>query len=503
MKTAISYIRFSTPDQIKGASLSRQSEGAIALCQSKGWSLMDKSYRDLGISAFGGANGSKGELGVFIRACEDGEIPIGTVLIVENLDRLSRASVPDAFMQFVRILNLGIEVYTLFDNQHYTKERISTDTASILMSILLMVRAHEESQTKSIRIKDAYRRKKATKKIWASRYPSWLSLNGDTFVIKEDEADVIRKIFKLYLSGYGSTMIAKYMNEHHPRVPLTNSSASRWSPSLINLWLRHYSVIGTLVPNDETQPWTIDYYPAIVSKDDFYLVQNKLSGPRNVKQENVGNLMTLHCVCGSSIKIMGAVTERRDGRYLRCESSISGTCKSATIRYGVFERDAMAMVNNAEIGDDLPVVDKSVRQSELNDINTQIGNLSSAIAMLPDPNQIPMLVERLAKLQLDANRITGEIQTFVPKSSMSKKFQRFRDAYKLWLTDEFKNEYRLALRTSWLDLVERIEIGLDFVKMGERVGRIYHVKGDFKGSNRVLVGFVEMEAIRSYTKSKI
>jgi DNA invertase Pin-like site-specific DNA recombinase len=500
MQKAISYIRFSTPEQSKGASLTRQSEGAANLCASKGWILLEKTYRDLGVSAYAGNNSSKGELGTFIRAVEDGEIEAGVILIVENLDRLSREAVPEAFTQFVRILNLGVEIYTLFDNQHYTKERISKDTATILMSILFMVRAHEESSTKSIRIKDALRRKKTTKKIWASKYPHWLEIKDDTFIVKEYEASVIRKIFELYLLGYGSVMIARIMNEQFPRVPLMKNGASKWSPSLILIYLKNPAVIGTLVPNDETQPWSLNYYPSIILNEDFYLVQNKLGGPRNIKKTNVGNLMTFHCVCGSSVKIMGAATEKRDGRYLRCEAAIVDKCSSETIRYAELERHLMETLNSSEVGHDVPVPDKSSKKLELDVVNAQITNLSAAIAMLPNPEQIPILVNQLAALQQQANSLTREMQTTVPKTSLSKKFQRFRAAYKLWLTDEQNNEYRLNLRSCALDLVSKVEIDLTYEFVGKTEGRFYFVHGEFKGAQTTIPCFVPMKKIRSYTR---
>ena len=54
MITAYSYIRFSTPEQMKGDSLRRQLESSRSIAKAKGWHL-DESLRDLGISAFKGA----------------------------------------------------------------------------------------------------------------------------------------------------------------------------------------------------------------------------------------------------------------------------------------------------------------------------------------------------------------------------------------------------------------------------------------------------------------
>ena len=503
MKKAISYVRFSTPEQSKGASLARQTEAAQNICERNNWILLDTKFHDLGVSGFTGANVAAGALGKFIRAVQDGEIEAGTVLIVENLDRLSRDAVPEAFTQFVKILNLGIEIFTAHDNAHYTKETFSQNTSSILMSILLMARAYEESATKSLRIRDSYKRRKATKKIWSSRHPHWLKQVGDEFEIIEEKADVIRKIFELYLSGYGSVLISKFMNEHYPREKLTVNSADKWSASLILIYLKNQAVIGTLVPDDESQPWTMNYYPAIIKTEDFYRVNEKL-GQKRTTSDAVGTIITSKCsLCGSTMKFIGAIDERRDGRFLRCESTISGNCTSETVRYKEFEDAFISNLMNAEVGEDVPVPDKSVKEIELETINKQISNLGAAISLLNDPNQIPILVNQLSALQQQANLITKEIQTFVPKSSISKKFQRLKDAHRKLELDRSNNEFRMNFRSCANEVVDRVEIDPKFVEFGQTTGRIFRIIGVFKGSEKEIICFVPMKKMRNYTKKTI
>ena len=56
--------------------------------------------RDEGLSAFHQKHVTKGALGTFLAAVEAGKVPPGSVLIVEALDRLSRANPMDAQAQF-------------------------------------------------------------------------------------------------------------------------------------------------------------------------------------------------------------------------------------------------------------------------------------------------------------------------------------------------------------------------------------------------------------------
>ena len=53
--------------------------------------LSETSFRDLGVSSFRGDNRKRGDLKLFIRALEAGELVKGAVLILEDFDRLYSA----------------------------------------------------------------------------------------------------------------------------------------------------------------------------------------------------------------------------------------------------------------------------------------------------------------------------------------------------------------------------------------------------------------------------
>ncbi len=157
---AYSYIRFSSAEQRKGDSHRRQLEASEKYAQEHCLTL-DTSLKldDLGRSAFDKTNVTKGRLGAFLRAIEDGRVPKGSYLLVESLDRLSRAQVLDALNQFSAILTAGITIVTLSDKQVYSHESVSENPMQLMVSILIMLRAHEESLTKSDRVGKAWQRK--------------------------------------------------------------------------------------------------------------------------------------------------------------------------------------------------------------------------------------------------------------------------------------------------------------------------------------------------------
>lgn len=116
------------------------------------------SLRDEGLSAFHQRHVKQGALGVFLRAVEDGRIAAGSVLVVEGLDRLSRAEPIQAQAQLAQIVNAGITVVTASDGREYNRARLKAQPMDLVYSLLVMIRAHEESDTKSKRVKAAIRR---------------------------------------------------------------------------------------------------------------------------------------------------------------------------------------------------------------------------------------------------------------------------------------------------------------------------------------------------------
>lgn len=109
-----SYIRFSTPEQLKGDSLRRQLKMSEDWCERNGCTL-DHSLKlhDLGVSAFKGRNATHGKLAAFLDAVDQGRVPKGSVLLVESLDRLTRNQVGEALELFLGILRRGIRIVTL------------------------------------------------------------------------------------------------------------------------------------------------------------------------------------------------------------------------------------------------------------------------------------------------------------------------------------------------------------------------------------------------------
>lgn len=251
MPTAYSYIRFSTPDQILGDSLRRQTDASIRYAAEHGLTLDETlNIRDLGVSAFKGNNFETGALGQFLVAIDDGRVAKDSYLLVESLDRLSRLPVTEALAIFQAIIGRGITIVTLIDSSIYSKERLRNDWTPLLIALVTMSRAHEESAVKSRRIKAAWEAKKvrvkANKEVMSGRCPWWLKPSDDnsTYEIVEEKADIVRLMFRLAKDGMGNTLIAKYLNQHG--IP-TAQHAKYWQNSTTGFNLGNIAVLGVLL----------------------------------------------------------------------------------------------------------------------------------------------------------------------------------------------------------------------------------------------------------------
>jgi DNA invertase Pin-like site-specific DNA recombinase len=213
-RKAYSYIRMSTDAQLKGDSLRRQLENSQQYVAANDLELVD-DLRDLGVSAFRGANVEYGALGRFIQAVRNGHIERGSYLIVEAFDRISRQPPRIALQLILELINSGITVVTLANKQAYSSENY--DTQQLIISIIEMTTAAEESAKKSQRVSASWQAKRNNSNSvkLTSRGPAWLKYSVETkqFEPISERVDVIRRIFDEAIAGIGAYTIARRLND--------------------------------------------------------------------------------------------------------------------------------------------------------------------------------------------------------------------------------------------------------------------------------------------------
>lgn len=281
MPLVISYLRFSSKGQIGNDSVRRQLEKSAAWAKEKGV-VLDDTVRDDAVSAFRGLNAETGGLGSILRKIQSHEIPSGSTLLVESLDRLSRSSVNIALPLMLQIVNAGVTIVTLIDKQTYTPENVK-NPMQIFGSLMIMTRAHEESLTKSVRISDAWNKRRIAAKngeLLSNHVPAWLKIENEKIVIDKPKAAIVKYIIDLALKGIGPNGICRRLNsEKIEPIAEGRGKVRQWYASYVSSILREGAVIGHKIVNKHQGNKRVpietiyDYYPPIVSHEVYEQVQ--------------------------------------------------------------------------------------------------------------------------------------------------------------------------------------------------------------------------------------
>jgi len=300
-----------------------------------------ETLQDIGVSAFRGDNALTGELGRFLQRCESGEVPPGSVLVAESLDRLTRNRVNEALLLLLNITQRGVRI-------GLTAQNVILDLASYaaFFPILAdMMRSNSESEHKSFRSLANWqtKRKLARKGVIAtSQCPRWLEVRDSKFYVIEERAQLVRRIFDMYVQGYGRGVIVRTLRKEG--IPAWNTRKDIWHESYINKLLCNRAVVGDYIAEFKTdegsrgQEVITGYYPAIVDQALFDRVQDmaflRKKGQRGRKGKKYANLFQklARCsVCGGTMGYHNATQDktRKSGlrpwaHYLTCNSAHAG-----------------------------------------------------------------------------------------------------------------------------------------------------------------------------------
>lgn len=319
-----SYLRFSTPKQAAGASKSRQLDYAKKWASDNGMELDESlSMKDEGLSAFHQRHLKYGALGIFIEAINAGKIAIGSVLIVEGLDRLSRAAPMQAQAQLQNIISAGVEVVTASDGKRYSNKSLADNPMDIIYAVLVMIRAHEESATKSKRVADQLFRKcegwlagTYSGKISCGANPSWVEWTGTEFRLKPGVSDSVRYIILRFTEGLGAVKIIDELTAKGISAP-----GMRQANNINQLvCAQPHLFIGNRKVVASGKEFLLEkYYPPLLSTDEFARLQIAIENRRAVPRNVVGKATFVSVLTGGGITSCGhcgaAVIARNQKRH--------------------------------------------------------------------------------------------------------------------------------------------------------------------------------------------
>ncbi|WP_431284201.1 recombinase family protein [Humitalea sp. 24SJ18S-53] len=431
---AYSYLRFSTPEQAKGDSLRRQTALAEQYAEKHGLDLdQELTFQDLGLSALRGANAETGRLGDFRRAVEDGYVLPGATLLVESLDRISRQAARKALGVLGDIVDKGVTVVTLNDERAYTKRTLDDDPMSLLLALLTFIRGNEESETKARRLRAAWvgKRQKAAEKPLTSICPAWLELDRATerFAVREERAEVVRRIFRLAAEGVGLHGIAQQLNDDGvPTFGHPGRRADFWQRSYVAKIVANPTVTGTLLPHvmehaeGTRKRRALDavpnYYPAVITEEAFQAIQARRLGAHTARNRTGATLVSslvaglAECpACGSTMTRVAKGSGARAGKpRLVCVRARAKLCDGKSV---ILEHVERALEDRAEeIVGTAPVGGEEL-QAEIDQLDAAagaVGDLRAEAEVDWRASRSTAARDRMTRLEAELDRAQAKLK---------------------------------------------------------------------------------------------
>ena len=276
MATVHSYNRFSTPQQSWGDSERRQAENGAAWVKRQGHTFSNLHFWDRGKSGFRGHK--QKALAAFLKAIETGEVKPGDILLVEAIDRLGRKGIRPTQKLVNTIFEGGVDIAILSPVEKTYKAIDTNDFGGAIELAAFAYQAYVYSQNLSFRIQGSYtdKRKKLANgdsAVRISRHtPAWLTLDGNTYVIDEEKANIVRYVFDRAIDGLGAHRLAAELNG---KKMFSIGRSGKWNTTYLRQLIRQRTVLGEYQPHtmDDTgkrKPIgdvVRDYYPRIVDEE--------------------------------------------------------------------------------------------------------------------------------------------------------------------------------------------------------------------------------------------
>jgi DNA invertase Pin-like site-specific DNA recombinase len=479
MSLVYSYVRFSTKKQMEGDSLRRQVELGETWIRENGHTPASLMLQDLGVSSFRGKNRLHDKaLGTFLSAIETGRVKPGSILLVENLDRLSRQGVGEAFALFQSILRSGVTIVCLRPYPlTYTSESLN-DFVGLLIPLVAFHLAFLESKNKSDRISAVWRqkRKEARDKTGVridSFKPAWLARTREGFE-ENVGADAVRFIFEATASGRGQRAITRDLNSSFRPI----GKRPMWTTSYVQTILRDRRVLG------ERQPYEIHedgrripsgdpipgYYPAVVDEPLWHRARGVAAQRRKAKGPNtdfvnlfVGLARNAHD--GHPMHIMTTRTTKGGvSRRLVSYGHLSGAAGSdpVSVDYPTFEQVVLNHLTQIRAEDLAPQVNQihemRAKEQGRRGVVARIAELEAELAN-STKGSVKAITAALAALETRKEQLEGDIARLAAETE-SEALPHTQVA--IALLAETKGEelhaLRIRLRSLIAEIVEKIVI---------------------------------------------
>lgn len=333
------YARVSTDSEEQQTSYEAQVDYYTKYIQSRDdWEFV-KVYTDEGISA----TNTKHRDGFkeMVRDALDGKIDL---IITKSVSRFARNTV-DSLTTVRKLKEHGVEIY-------FEKENIFTfDSKGELLITIMSSLAQEESRSISENVTWGQRKRFADGKV-SMPYKQFLGYEkgeDGTPVVNEEEAAIVRLIYKLFLEGKTPAGVCRYLDAQGIPTP---SGKKKWSQTTVGSILSNEKYKGDALlqkkftvdflmkkmkPNEgEVPQYYVEHsHEAIINPTEWDMVQAEIARRKALGRAYSGNsVFSSKLVCGDCGSFFGQKVWHSTDAYRkviwRCNSKFKGEKKCAT-----------------------------------------------------------------------------------------------------------------------------------------------------------------------------
>ena len=370
------------------------------------------------------------------------------LIITKSVSRFARNTV-DTLTAIRRLKEHGVEVY--FEEQNiYTLD----GKGELLLTIMSSI-AQEESRNISENVTWGIRKRFADGKVCMpyKRFMGYRRGEKGIPEIVEAEAKIVRGIFRRFLEGATSTMIAKELNGAGIPCPARKSQLgeeetgtekdkrkiARWSPSTVESILTNEKYKGdailqktyctdyiqkTFVENDGSEIpkyYAQNSHPAIISSEVFDLAQMELEWRKSLNGSYSGkSCFASRVVCGDCGAFYGSKVWHSTDKYRRviwrCNNKYGGDAKCSTphVTQDELEKAFVSVMQKVITEKDAifavcrEVLDEVLDTSELDRIATRLQDQALGMA-----ERVRKLVEENARVRRDQEEYQREYEALV------------------------------------------------------------------------------------------
>ncbi|MFA6982852.1 MAG: recombinase family protein [Sedimentibacter sp.] len=385
-KRVVIYIRVSTDDEKQLTSFELQKSYYEDFVKNHpNWFLV-KIYADEGIS--GTTTEKRDEFNKMIEDCKDPVNKINLV-VVKSVSRFARNTV-DSLTTIRKLKDIGCECY-------FEKENIWTfDGKGELLLTIMSSLAQEESRSISENVKWGHRKRFADGKVTVpfGHFLGYKRGEDGNLVIDEEQAVIVKRIYREYLSGSTAVAIAKGLTNDGIETP---GHKQKWHASTVRSILTNEKYKGEAllqkyytpdfltkkqkVNNGEIQQYYVENnHPAIIEPEIFEMVRIEKDRRLMLNGKYSGtDILTSRIKCGECGGSYGAKVWHSSSKYKKviyqCNRKYAGKekCKTPAIRADDVETRFVNAVNSIienkdEIISNLEMVlDKICNKKELSE----------------------------------------------------------------------------------------------------------------------------------------